>query len=81
MCVSLLCCQYSIGLFYMLGVFAYYDKARVSLVLSVRLSVRRYKRGSYRTDFHEISYWGLPLKIFGKHQICFKSAENIGHFK
>jgi hypothetical protein len=63
----------------MLGAFAYSHKARANLVLSVRMSVRRYQRGSYWKDLREISYRGLPLKFFEKRQIWFNSGKNNRH--
>jgi hypothetical protein len=41
-------------IFLFLGVFANLQKATISFVMSVCLSVRTEQLGSYRTDFHEI---------------------------
>jgi hypothetical protein len=51
-----------------------------SSCLSACLSVDMHQRGSHRTDFRKIWYWGLVRRSIEKLQKWLKSDKHIGHF-
>ena len=63
-----------------LGAFVKLREATISLVMSVRLSIRTEQLGSYWTDYNEIWYLNIFRKSVDKTRISFKSDKNNGYF-
>ena len=63
-----------------LGAFAKLQKATISFVMAVHLSVRMEQLGSHWTDFHEILYLRIFRKSVEKIQVSLKSDKNKGYF-
>jgi len=63
-----------------LGEFAKLRKATISIVVSVRLSVRMEQLGSHWTDFHEIWYLRIFRKSVTKIHLSLQSDKNNGFF-
>jgi hypothetical protein len=63
-----------------LGAFTELQKATLSFVISVRLSVRMEHLGSHWTNFHEILYLRAFRKSAEKIQVSLESDKNIGYF-
>ena len=55
-------------------------KTIISYVMSVCLSVRMEQLGSQWTEFHEILYLSICLKLVEKIQFSLKSDKNNGYF-
>jgi len=65
---------------FLLSAFAKLQKATISFVKSIHLSVRMEQLGSQWTDFHEISYLKIFRKTVQKIQVSLKSDKNKGYF-
>jgi hypothetical protein len=63
-----------------LGEFAKLWKATISIVMSVRPSIRMEQLGFHWTDFHEIWYLSFPKSV-DKIQDSLKPEKNKGYFK
>ena len=62
------------------GAFEKLQKATISFVMSVRLSVRVEQLFSHWTDFHEIRDLGIFRKAVEKIDLSVPSHKNIGYF-
>jgi hypothetical protein len=63
-----------------LGAFVKLQKATISFVMWVCLSVCLEQPGNHWTDFNEISYLGIFRKCVEKIQFSLKSDKNNGYF-
>jgi hypothetical protein len=63
-----------------LGAFAYFRKATISVVMSVRLSVRMKQLGFHWTDFHGIWYLRIFRNSVEKIQVSLNSDKNVRYF-